>query len=299
MGLVAAHTVAALVVQYVRLGLGRPMAMPILGAASDSLQIRRVCLRVTEDGWRMRLRLEAALADVTPAALGLPAGALLVVRRVAPGAQLGAPRTVMGNTFGAAVSRDLAGFLARAARPWSQPDSASAEAVLFADESELMACVVRDWLRGTLAERWWGTTLLGGLPVSEWWRRNLLPRGNVLPAVLSLLAEQGEVMVWVARLGAAEVTQAITAIIAAHAMNTLSEWLKPAPLLRGTELPVANAVLTSPRDQQSKTHSPAPPSGSRQNSITALQHLVAVIPESQEHTLTIPQRRLLALALGL
>ena len=42
-----------------------------------------------------------------------------------------------------------------AARPAAGPVGASAEAVLFADDAELLACMLRDLLDGTFARAWW------------------------------------------------------------------------------------------------------------------------------------------------
>ena len=270
-----------------------------LNAKSDSLLVRSVRLHGIADGLWARQHFEAVLANIDLTALGLPRRTLLIIRRIAPTARLRLDPSGPTGAFAHSVHAELSRNAQQARRPWLHGDATGAEAVLFADEAELMACLVRDWLRGTLAGRWWGSTLLGGLPATEWLRRNLLPRGDQLPAVLSLLSEQGRAVAWVACLNEAEVTQAVTAIIAAHAMNTLSEWIKPVPLLRGTEQPKANAVSASLQDQQTKTHISAPPSGSLQDSIAAFRHLIALIPELQANTLTISQRRLLALALGL
>ena len=239
-------------------------------ASPDTLQIRHVRLNGAADGLRARLRFEAALADISSASLGLPPSALLIVKRVAPTARLRLARSVADEGFGQVVRTELKHNAKQASRPWLNSETAGAEAVLFADESELMACLLRDWLRGTLAGCWWWQSVLGGLPVSEWWRRAVLPRGELLPAVLSQLATQKLAVAWLARLHEAEVILAIQSVVATHAIQSLSGWLQTTPLLQKS-LP----------------------------DTVAYQHLVTLIPELQTNTLTILQRRLLALALGL
>ncbi len=239
-------------------------------ASPDTLQIRHVRVNGAADGLRTRLRFEAALADISSASLGLPPGALLIVKRVAPTARLRLARSVADEGFGQVVRTELKHNAKQASRPWLNSETSGAEAVLFADESELMACLLRDWLRGTLASHWWWQSVLGGLPVSEWWRRAVLPRGELLPAVLSQLATQKLAVVWIVRLHEAEVSLAIQSVVVAHSIPSLSAWLQTPPLLQ-TSLSEA----------------------------AAYQHVVTLIPELQTNTLTIAQRRLLALALGL
>ncbi len=244
--------------------------MSTFEASPNTLQICHVHLNGAADGLSARLRFEAALGDISSASLGLPPRVLLIVKRVAPTARLRLARSVADEGFGQVVRTELKRNAKQASRPWLNSETAGAEAVLFADESELMACLLRDWLRGTLAGCWWWQSVLGGLPVSEWWRRAVLPRGELLPAVLSQLATQKSAVVWLARLHEAEVSLAIQSVVAAHSIPSLSAWLQTPQLLQ-TNLPET----------------------------AAYQHLVALIPELQTNTLTIAQRRLLALALGL
>ena len=145
--------------------------MAFLDINDDTLQIRHVRLNGAADGLRSRLRFEAALGDISSASLGLPPSALLIVKRVAPTARLRLARSVADEGFGQVVRTELKRNAKQAGRPWLNSETANAEAVLFTDESELMACLLRDWLRGTLASHWWWQSVLGGLPVSEWWRR--------------------------------------------------------------------------------------------------------------------------------
>jgi hypothetical protein len=96
--------------------------------------------------------LESWLAQADLARHGLPAGAIVLVRRLgAPWAQLTSPDA--GRRYAA-----LADVLSRAARP-ARGESGH-EAVWFSDESELLACLARDALAGVLGLRWWWRVLL-------------------------------------------------------------------------------------------------------------------------------------------
>ena len=265
--------------------------MPAFDASSDTLQLRRVRLHGVQDGLRARLRFEAALAGFDGASLSLPCRSLLIVNHLAPTARLRLGRSGAAQGFDHAVRSALERTARNAQRPWINPAMANAEAVLFSDEAELIACLLRDWLQGSNSSRWWWPVVLEGLPMSEWWRLNLLPRGDVLPAVLAHLAAQRQAVVWLKYLSESEVIQAVEAIIAAHAMTSLSTWLS-------TASPISKVAQTS-LTQQTDTCIPALPNNSLQNGQLAYRSLIVAIPEVQAPALTIPQRRLLALALGL
>jgi hypothetical protein len=258
--------------------------MSAFEANADTVQLRHVRLHGAADGLRARLRFEAALAGFDPSFLSLPSKSLLIINHLAPTTRLRLDRYGVAEGFGQAVQSELERTARIAQRPWINPATTNAEAVLFSDEAELIACLLRDWLQGSITSRWWWPVVLEGLPVSEWWRRNLLPRGDVLPAVLAHLATRRQAVAWIKQLREPEVAQAIVAIITAHAMTSLAAWLSAAP--------------TAPV-QQTKTQIPKTPNDSCQGSMVAYQHLVAAIPESQTPTLSVMQRRLLVLALGL
>lgn len=256
--------------------------MIALGASAESLQLRSVRLRGAADGLAARRRLEAALADVAPSSL--PPQALLLVRRLAPAARLRLDPRARGEEFAQAVRGELKQTLGDARRPWLHADAGAAHAVLFADECELMACLLRDWLRGALAERWWWPSLLRGLSAPLWWRNQVLPRGDVLPAVFAHLATQDAAALWVARLDVGEVTQARAAIVAAHALSPVPEFadVGPAPAADSTTMDAygpEGAIAEAAADAQ--------------------RRLIALVPEMQAWALTRGQRQLLALGLGL
>jgi hypothetical protein len=264
--------------------------MSAYGAPHPSVYVHHARLRGAPDGLRARQRLEAALADLSPSSLGLPPQALLVVRKVAPKERLRLDRPGRDASYGRAARAELRSLASRARRPWLHPDAAQADAVLVADEAELMACLIRDWRRGTLPGCWWRTAAPGSLSAPEWWRRNLLPRGELLPAVTALLAEQGEAVAWMAHLTGDEARRAAAAAMAAHGLTLTTPFERPAsradlpqgvipsnPLRTGFSAPAADFLASDP----------------------ALRRLEDIVPELRRASLVLPQSRLLALTLAL
>jgi len=157
---------------------------------SASLRIQRLHARLDAGTQPVlaRLALQSLAAELDASVAGLAPQALLLVRRL--GMQLPAralhqmPDSVLRQQLGRDGRARLAGLAARAARPALGEAPADAEAVLFADLAEMLACLARDALCGRL-NRWWWRDLLGaGYP--DWtlpWARQ--PQAG--PAALGLL----------------------------------------------------------------------------------------------------------------
>jgi hypothetical protein len=126
---------------------------------ADRTVIARLRLRGrVADPLLMRLRASSALAAAALAPPGLPPAAILVVRRMEdplPG-RLAFRRATMRvpAEWEQAARARMAMLASRALRPARDAVPETAEAVLFADRSELLACLARDWVRGEVA-RWW------------------------------------------------------------------------------------------------------------------------------------------------
>lgn len=223
---------------------------------------------------RMRVARQLQAADFAPPAL--PPTAVLVVRRLAdpmPG-RFGAGHGRPPPEWERAVRDRVASAARSAARPdaggWLAP---GAEAVLFADEAEMAACVVRDWLRSAVAERWWWRGVLAGAGADVWLRAHVLARGEVLVPVLALLAERGDAVAWATRLSAAEAEWAADAVVRAYALETAEQAHEPVSTPH-----LAPRVPDARRD--------------------ALARVLGAVPEARDATLAPPQRRMLAVALA-
>jgi hypothetical protein len=232
-----------------------------------SARLGTVTLRgAPADGAAARLRLARALDRADWSVPGLPPSALLVVRRVTVGGR--APGPAGAQPFPARVTGAVRQAARDARRPWVHGDTASAAAVVFVDEAELAACLVRDWLRGAVAERWWWRGVLHRLGAREWLRARVLARGEVLVPALALLAERGEAVAWAARLSPAEADEAAEVVARTYALA--------AP---GAPGPAGGADPPSVRT-------------------AALARVLAAVPEARSPGLNAPQRRLLAAALA-
>ena len=254
----------------------------MLGLASNTAALRKVKVRSAEvDVLLGRRQFERALAGVDWKPSGLPPGAILVVRRLSPARREG---TAAGASFGERVSVALRGQASRARRPWLHADAIEAEAVLFTDEAELIACLVRDWLRGLVMHRWWWRSVLLDASPSAWLRREVLPRAERLVPAIALLATQDEAVEFVTRLEPAECVWVATMVAYCHAV----------PLAAG------DGKLATARSSRHPMENAAPAGGAAGVARReALRRLLHEVPELRRSPLDAPQRRLLALALAL
>lgn len=243
----------------------------------DSVHLGSVRCRSGRDAIRDRRLLEAAMGEVSGARAGLPARALLIVRRVAPAAPLRAFRR-----FADAVQHELARKFRVASRPWLEAGAASTEAVWFADEVELAACLIRDWLQGRVTERWWWKQVLGAATATEWWRRQVLRSGQTFAAVTEMLTVSGHVFDWFARLESAHVSQARLAIESAYGINDVES------SALGASTPRA-ALKSAPADESNAK--------SLRVDSAALRALLEIAPEIASSALSVERQNLLATVL--
>ncbi len=184
----------------------------------------------------LRLRVERRIdaLDLRPARL--PAGAVLIVRRLAMRMDVDAGHTPVAGH----VLDDL---LVRAARPALAPASEAAPAVLFADAAELLACLTRDVLHGRLYTRWYwqqiaGRVLGDGAPaLAAVWQQH----AHAAPAALLLLAAP-ERRALAATLGDDGCTTLARAVAAAFAVELPAPVAHPAVELPAPPAPVGPAV---------------------------------------------------------
>lgn len=252
----------------------------------EGATLRSVRLRGgADDAGEARRRLERALSDVDWSPAGLPPRGLLFVRRLrADGRRWLRPHSE-GGSFGRGVSAALREHAAAARRPWLNDDAAQADAVLFVDEAELLACLWRDWARGHVALRWWWRSVLGDQDVATWLRLKAWPRGEWLVPALAQLAERRDAVVCVARLAPPDVERALQAVRAAYGLVHVGALAAASP--------ASGDPLPAPVESDASLKRDAPPSLA-----TMWHRVVALVPEVMATGLAPAQRRLLALALG-
>jgi hypothetical protein len=166
------------------------------------------------DALTLRGRMSATLAGVGLDAPGLPPSAVLCVRRwrdPLPGA-LTAPGSRTVAAWGEAARAALAELVRRAARPARESVRPSAEAVLFLDRAELLACLIADHCDGVAALRWWwqGLFRAGRLPRTP--VAALLEGPEDIPVVFAHLAAQGRVLSFIRSLPPGETVALLDAV---------------------------------------------------------------------------------------
>jgi hypothetical protein len=253
----------------------------------DGASLWRVRLHGGGDALRERQRLERLLGEVDWTPAGLGPRALLVVRRMAVDARRHFAPRAEGGTFARQVSGALRERAATARRPWLQRDAAMAEAVCFADEAELLACLWRDWSWGVLASHWWWAGVLKHRPAAPWLREQLFARGDRLVPAMALLAGQGDLCGCLQKLDEVDAGVALRAVQASHALALDAA----APRSSGAE-PAAKAM--APQGQASAPQAAA----SRPRPSHALRQLVDAVPELRSFGTTSAARRLLAITLA-
>jgi hypothetical protein len=151
------------------------------------------------DDLRLRLRVDRVLggAEILPGRL--PQAAILVVRSLTdplPG-RLDPRAAAPSQDWERAVAAALDDRVARAARPASGVVPADADAVVFADRADLLACLARDWCAGALGTRWWWRTLTLAEPPEVF--RAFAHTPEAVPAAIERLARTGAALAFAMR----------------------------------------------------------------------------------------------------
>ncbi|MGO4259054.1 hypothetical protein [Lysobacter sp. TAB13] len=247
-----------------------------------------------------RLRLERELGAVNWAAPGLPADALLCVRRLVA-------RAPAASGFADRVQSALHAHGSSARRPWLDPGAADAEAVWF-DHGELAACLARDDLHGRIGRHWWWRGLLAGRDASGWLREQVFDCGESVVSLIVLLAQRGEAVTWLARVSDADAGRALTALLrdyavpAGSAADAADAGHEASPHVFGSENaelsvdvpddPVVPLAVTK-QPPSHRDSSPTTPAAVQ----AAVVRLLAIVPELRSATLGPPALRLLSYAL--
>ncbi len=248
------------------------------GLPMHTVQLRTARVHGHGDGLLMRQRLEGAL-------MGLDAVAgreFLILRTMHLSGVLPTTGRIAPVQFAAEVRARLQAAMQQARRPWCDASAAGAEAVVFLDEAELIACLLRDGLLGTLTDGWWWQTVLRRRSPSEWCRRVLLQRGDLLPSVVGLLAEKRLAQSWTARMDEQDAGAAIAAVLAAYGLQHLG----------GLTAADARSSLVAGRVADATKPCCGEPA-------RAVERLWQVVPEARESAPATPGHALLVLALVL
>ena len=192
---------------------------------SDRAVVGRV--RVAADGSldanSARLRLERALDGDALRVPGLAPEAVLCVRALRdprPGVlsleRIESAPPAWRGAMHAALAREAQA----AARPIEGPVCASATGVLFRDRSEMLACIARDWVQGTVGANWWWRHLrrsaTSRVAPAEW-----LADPRYVPAAARLLADRGVLGAFAGKLEEREAAALVHAVAAAFGIDLM------------------------------------------------------------------------------
>lgn len=185
-----------------------------------------------------RLRLTSLLDAAALHPAGLAPSAIVCIRALRdplPGALQVRGGARPPVAWERAVAASLDALVRRAARPSLGAVPANADAVLFADRAELLACLALDWLAGQAATRWWWRSLFRGADIAKVVAPLWLDTPEYIPAALAHMAEQGSAAHFARRLSDGEARALLRGITGSFGLPALQAALDT-PLEDGTAL---------------------------------------------------------------
>ena len=213
----------------------------------------------------------------------LPPSAILCVRTLrdpSRTAWLDSTLTQLPLDWECAVTRQLDALAAGAVYPARSAAPPSANAVAFLDRAEWLACLARDWLKGTLRTNWWWFTLLQsgdpGMTVAREWEDS----PEFLPAAIDALQRHSLAIEFVRTLPDPEVDRLLTKMLHVHGLANAPVPASFAACSAQAEVP-EQAVVSLPAE--------SPP--------VARDPWLPWVPEASAPSLSFSARLLLAYAL--
>ena len=179
------------------------------------------------DALALQLRLASMLSATDLHPPGLPASAIVCIRTMRdplPGSfslQRGGIRPP--QAWEQAVRASLKQWVQRAAHPISGTVPANAEAVIFEDRAELLACLANDWCDGNSISRWWWQSLFRGEDIQRFLVPAWLDAPEYVPAALQHLAYNGKALRFVQSLrdnDAYTIVQRVTRVFGLHELQS-------------------------------------------------------------------------------
>ncbi len=274
------------------------------------------------DTLALQLRLGSTLSATNLHPPGLPARAILCIRKFRdplPGS-LHLQRTGMRppHAWEQAVLASLKQLAEHAAHPARYAVPSNAEAVIFADRAEMLACLASDWCEGNISARWWWQGLFRGKDIGQLLVPTWLETPAYIPAALQHLATRGKAVPFVRALRESDVHTMLRSIIrsfALYELQVVQETVAKEPLQaepwRGTMLqsPTSSQTASFQHETQERGTSAIiqptiPTAATRQSQpVQPLQFRVAPwqawIPEISSSELRLEQQSLLGIGLML
>ena len=174
-----------------------------------------------------RQRIESLLntADLHPP--GLAPSAILCIRTLRdplPGSlqlRQGSGGMRPPRAWEQAVIASLDQSVRQAARPALGAVPANAEAVIFTDRAELLACLASDWCEGSVTTNWWWQSLFKGVDIARTVLPTWIDAPEYIPAALHHLAMGGKVVPFARSLTLNDTRTLLQSIIRSFALHDL------------------------------------------------------------------------------
>ena len=149
---------------------------------------------------------------------------------------------LLSSNWQQAVRAALGSVAAAAARPIEGVPAAGANAVIFADVAEMLACLARDWCDGSVHAYWWWRVLLKDQS-SLWkiWSRE----PESIPTALAHLARRGKLVEFVTALRDEEARDLTHRVVHAFGLRELLPVIDR-PIARGPTAFEKGAEPSSP-----------------------------------------------------
>jgi len=157
------------------------------------------------DTLALRIRLSSILSTINLHPPGLPGSAIVCIRKFhdpLPGSlRLQNSGTRPPYAWEQAVQASLKQLVERGAYPARDAVPSNADAVIFADRAEMLACLARDWCEGSITGRWWWQGLFLGKDIGQLLVPSWLDTPEYIPAALQRLATMGKAKAFVRAIG--------------------------------------------------------------------------------------------------
>jgi hypothetical protein len=222
-----------------------------LGSEQDLVGRLRVRCR-EQDHATARLRLARLFQGVRLHPRSLPAQAILCIRRLSgphPGRlALSSAQIRPPDAWRHAVAGAIEAMSRHACRPWHEPVPGSADAVLFQDASEMLACLAMDWLAGVLADNWWWRELLKGTTPAALVAKQWMQAPELTPAAVEMMAGRSRAEEFVLRLPEDQVAPLLERMLRTHGVPEPSRAARASARDRSTRAPESDARQMLPSE---------------------------------------------------
>jgi hypothetical protein len=196
------------------------------GGKNEGTVVARLRVRGSGlDPIRARFRITSLLGNANAQPAALPPSAIAFVRKLRDPL----PRSLRLQksslrpppAWQQALTKALDQLVGNAARPAMEVVPASAEAVVFLDRSEVLACMASDWCEGHVIPRWWWQSLLTKGTASEVVKRLWREAPEYVPAALEHLFAWGKGAQFINLLSDTEARDLLQRVVASFALRTM------------------------------------------------------------------------------